>query len=263
MMDFTRDDVIQYVESEDVKFIRLAFCDKQGRQKNMAIMPEELPLAFEEGFPLESSVLEGLPEGKLLLRPDPATLIQLPWRPQHGKVVHMFCDLLLPDGSPFEEDPRRQLKLAAESQGGGLLLSALMEFTLFRLDDRGLPTEEPCDYAGYLDIAPEDRGENVRRAICLTLEQMGIQPKGSLHAKGPGQNLILLRPAAPLTAADHMVTFRTVVRTIAAQNGFYADFSCPANRTVLVLYRNGREERRPVEGAEQNPYTLVKQVLRG
>lgn len=262
-MKFTPNDVIQYVESEDVKFIRLAFCDKQGRQKNMAIMPGELPGAFEHGFPLESSVLEGLPDGEFLLRPDPSTLIQLPWRPQHGRVAHMFCDLLLPDGSPFEEDPRRQLKLAAEKETSGLLLSARMEFTLFRLDEHGLPTEEPCDCAGYLDIAPEDRGENVRRAICLTLEQMGIQPRGSLHAEGPGQNLIFLQPADPLTAADRMVTFRAVVRTIAAQNGFYADFSDPSNRMTLLLYREGREEQLPVEGSDQNPYTLITRLLRG
>lgn len=261
-MEFTPDDVMQYVESEDVKFIRLAFCDKQGRQKNMAIMPGELQGAFENGFPLESSVLEGLPEGKLLLRPDPSTLIQLPWRPQHGKVAQMFCDLLLPDGSPFEEDPRRLLKLAVEQEPFGQLYSFLMEFTLFRLDEHGLPTEEPCDCAGYLDIAPEDRGENVRRAICLTLEQMGIQPRGSLHAEGPGQNLILLQPAGPLAAADRMVIFRAVVRTIAAQNGFYADFSYPSNHLSLLLYRNGREEQLPVEGPDQNPYLLIAQLLR-
>lgn len=261
-MKFTWDDVIQYVESEDVKFVRLAFCDKQGRQKNVAVMPGELPEVFENGFPLESSVLEGLPEGKLLLFPDPETLIQLPWRPQHGKVAHMFCDLCLPDGSPFEEDPRRQLKLAAEKKSSGLLLNALMEFTLFRLDEHGLPTEDPCDCAGYLDIAPEDRGENVRRAICLTLEQMGIQPKGSLHAKGPGQNLILLHSAGPLAAADRMVIFRAVARTIAAQNGFYADFSYPANHMILLSYHDGQETRFPVEGPEQNPYSLIARLLR-
>lgn len=261
-MRYTADEVMQFVEEEDVKFIRLAFCDRQGRQKNLAVMPGELPLAFSRGVPLDSGVLEGLPEGKLLLRPDPQTLIGLPWRPQHGKVVHMFCDLLLPDGSPFEEDPRWRLKRLSEEDDRGLLISARMEFTLFRLDEYGLPTGDPCDCAGYLDIAPEDRGENVRRAICLTLEQMGIVPRISLHEKGPGQNLILYRPAGPLTAADNMVTFRAVVRTIAAQNGFYADFSYPANRTALLLCRDGGEELVPLEGPDQNPYASIARLLR-
>lgn len=261
-MKFTQEDVLQYVESEDVKFIRLALCDRQGRQKNLAIMPGELERAFREGYPLESGVLEGLPEGRLFLHPDPSTLIQLPWRPQSGRVAHMFCDLLLPDGTPFENDPRWQLKKALEVFEKKLTISPLMEFTLLRLDEFGLPTQDPCDYAGYLDIAPEDRGENLRRSICLTLEQMGIQPESSHHEKGPGQNLIIFRPAEPLRAADNMVIFQMVARTIAAQNGMYADFSQPGNRMDLVVYQDGQESRVPLEAHDRNPYTLVANLLK-
>ena len=230
-MKFTQDEVMQYVEETDVKFIRLAFCDVYGRQKNVAIMPPELKRAFSEGIAIDASSIAGFggeERSDLLLRPDPATLTALPWRPQSGRVVHMFCDIFHPDGTPFESDTRRILKEAvaeAEAKGVHFSVGSEIEFYLFKLDENGEPTKEPYDHAGYMDIAPADRGENVRREICLTLEQMGIQPESSHHEGGPGQNEIDFRYADPLTAADNAVTFQAVVRTIAAQNGLWADFS--------------------------------------
>ena len=231
IMRFSKEEVIQYVKETDVKFIRLAFCDVYGKQKNVAIMPGELSRAFADGIAMDASSIAGFGgavRSDLLLRPDPATLTALPWRPQSGRVVHMFCDIFYPDGRPFEADTRRILKeavAAAEAEGIQFSIGAEIEFYLFKLDENGEPTREPYDRAGYMDIAPEDKGENVRREICLTLEQMGIQPESSHPEGGPGQNEIDFRYADPLTAADNAVTFQAVVRTIAAQNGLWADFS--------------------------------------
>ena len=230
-MNYTPDEVMQYVQEEDVKFVRMAFCDIYGRQRNVAIMASELPRAFAHGIAFDASAVHGFDmdvRSDLFLRPDAATLRELPWRPQIGRVAHLFCDIVHPDGTPFEADTRTLLRQAvqrAEAAGYAFRFGTEMEFYLFRLDERGEPTREPFDTAGYMDVAPEDRGENVRREICLTLEQMGIFPESSHHESGPGQNEIDFRYADPLTAADNAITFRAVVRTIAAQSGLYADFS--------------------------------------
>ncbi len=230
-MSYTPNEVMQYVSEEDVKFIRLAFCDVFGKQKNISIMPDELKRAFEYGIAIDASSVAGFGgevHSDLLLHPDPSTIAVLPWRPEHGRVVRMFCDISLPDGRDFEADGRKILENAvkdAEKKGIEFFFGSEMEFYLFNRDERGEPTREPYDRAGYMDIAPEDKGENVRREICLTLEQMGINPESSHHEEGPGQNEIDFRYSSPITAADHAVTFRAVVNTIAARNGLFADFS--------------------------------------
>lgn len=230
-MKYSREEILQYVAEEDVKFIRLAFCDVRGRQKNISVMPGELERALDGGIAIDASAIAGFGgevRSDLLLRPDPATLAPLPWRPEHGRVVRLFCTLENPDGSPCQADTRALLAQAvadAQAQGLEFTFGAEMEFYLFRRDEEGKPTGIPFDSAGYMDVAPEDRGENVRREICLTLEQMGIRPESSHHEEGPGQNEIDFRYADPLTAADQAVTFRSVVQTIAARNGLYADFS--------------------------------------
>ena len=230
-MKYTPEEVMQFVQEEDVKFIRLAFCNVYGKQHNVAIMPAELKRAFTYGIAFDASAVEGFGgeiRSDLLLHPDPSTLIQLPWRPEQGKVVRMFCDISYPDGRPFERDTRSILKRAvatAEAKGFRFAFGAEMEFYLFRLDEYGEPTRIPYDRAGYMDIAPEDKGENVRREICLTLEQMGIRPECSHHEQGPGQNEIDFRYSQPLTAADNAATFRTVVDSVAVRNGLAADFS--------------------------------------
>lgn len=230
-MKYSREEILQYVAEEDVKFIRLAFCDVRGRQKNISVMPGELERALDGGIAIDASAIAGFGgevRSDLLLRPDPATLAPLPWRPEHGRVVRLFCTLENPDGSPCQADTRVLLAQAvadAQAQGLEFTFGAEMEFYLFRRDEEGKPTGIPFDSAGYMDVAPEDRGENVRREICLTLEQMGIRPESSHHEEGPGQNEIDFRYADPLTAADQAVTFRSVVQTIAARNGLYADFS--------------------------------------
>lgn len=230
-MKYSKQEVMQYVQEEDVKFIRLAFCDVFGKQKNISIMPEELPRAFEYGIAIDASAIEGFGDethSDLLLHPDADTLMPLPWRPEHGRVVRMFCTISYPDGRTFECDSRSILKQAvqdAEKAGFQFFFGAEQEFYLFNLDDNGNPTKEPYDNAGYMDIAPEDKGENIRREVCLTLEQMGIRPESSHHEEGPGQNEIDFRYSSPLAAADNAMTFQTVVKTVARRNGLFADFS--------------------------------------
>ena len=230
-MKYSKEEVMQYVQEEDVKFIRLAFCDVFGKQKNISIMPEELPRAFEYGIAFDASAIAGFGDETrcdLLLHPDPETLMLLPWRPEHGKVVRMFSSISYPDGTPFECDTRSLLKKAvekAQKAGYAFAFGAEQEFYLFELDEKNKPTKIPYDDAGYMDLAPEDRGENIRREICLTLEQMGIRPESSHHEEGPGQNEIDFRYSDPLTAADNTMTFQTIVKTVARRNGVFVDFS--------------------------------------
>jgi len=230
-MKYSKEEVMQYVQEEDVKFIRLAFCDVFGIQKNISIMPQELPRAFEYGIAIDASAIAGFGDenhSDLFLHPDADTLMPLPWRPEHGRVVRMFCNITYPDGTSFECDTRSILKKAiqdAEQAGYQFFFGSEQEFYLFNLDENGNPTKIPYDNASYMDIAPEDKGENIRREVCLTLEQMGIQPESSHHEEGPGQNEIDFRYSEPLTAADNTMTFQTVVKTIARRNGLFADFS--------------------------------------
>ena len=230
-MKYSKEEVLQYVAEEDVKFIRLAFCDVFGKQKNISVMPEELPRAFEHGIAFDASAIAGFGDethSDLFLHPEPETLTWLPWRPEHGKVVRMFCSIAYPDGRPFECDTRSLLKKAvndAAEAGLTFYFGAEQEFYLFELDEKNVPTKTTYDNAGYMDIAPEDKGENVRREICLTLEQMGIRPESSHHEEGPGQNEIDFRYTEALAAADNVMTFQTVVKTVARRNGLYADFS--------------------------------------
>lgn len=230
-MKYTKEEVIQYAREEDVKFIRLAFCDVFGRPKNISIMPDELERAFKYGIAFDASSIAGFGDevrSDLFLHPEADTLMPLPWRPEHGRVVQMFSSISYPDGRPACCDTRSLLKKAvldAEKAGFSFTFGTEQEFYLFRLDEQGNPTDIPCDQAGYMDIAPEDRGENVRREICLTLEQMGILPESSHHEEGPGQNEIDFRYADPLTAADQAMTFQRVVKTVAGRNGLHADFS--------------------------------------
>lgn len=230
-MLYTEEDVISYVEQEDVKFIRLAFCDVAGKQKNIAIMPQELRRAFSQGISFDASAVTGfggVEESDLFLFPIPSTLTDLPWRPSRGKVVRMFCHICYPDGQPFPMDCRLLLENAVrEAKQAGLTvqIGAEFEFYLFKTDADGNPTSQPFDHATYMDVAPEDKGENVRREIVLTLESMGISPESSHHEEGPGQNEIDFRYSDAMTAADNALIFTSVVRAVAVSNGLYADFS--------------------------------------
>ena len=230
-MNYTQQEVIQFVREEDVKFIRLTFCDAFGKLKNVSIMESELSRAFSMGIAVDASAIDGFGDesrSDLFLRPDPDTLSILPWRPEHGRVVRMYCSIFHPDGTPFEADGRRILKEAANKaaeKGYFFRFGPEIEFYLFKLDEEGNMTNVPYDKAGYMDLSPEDKGENIRREICLTLEQMGIYPESSHHEEGPGQNEIDFRYADPLTAADNAKTFSSVVGAVCNRNGVGVSFS--------------------------------------
>ena len=229
-MTDTMREVLQFIQENDVKFVRLAFCDIFGMQKNISILPDELERAFQYGISFDASAVPGfmnVEQSDLFLYPDPATLHILPWRPQQGRVIRFFCAIRHPDGKVFEGDMRSLLKHAEDRalrMGYLCRIGAECEFYLFHSDEDGSPTELPYDNGGYLDISPLDRCENVRREICLTLEQMGIQPESSHHEQGPGQNEIDFRYSGALSAADNLITFKSVVKAIAEKNGLFASF---------------------------------------
>lgn len=231
MSAYTKEEVIEFIEQEDVKFIRLAFCDIYGNQKNLAILPSELKRAFEHGISFDGSAIDGFTDvehSDLFLFPIASTLTVLPWRSISGKVVRMFCEIKRPDGSLFEKESRYILKqavLAAREQNLDINIGTECEFYLFKTDEKGEPTKIPFDNAGYMSVAPEDKGENIRREICLTLKEMDIHPESSHHEEGPGQNEIDFRYASPLKSADNVMNFISVVKAAAARNGLYADFS--------------------------------------
>ncbi|MGB4438440.1 MAG: glutamine synthetase family protein [Sedimentibacter sp.] len=229
-MKYTMDEVLQFINDNDVKFVRLSFCDIFGTVKNISILSEELPRAFETGISFDASSIRGflnIEESDLFLYPDPSTLAILPWRPQQGRVVRFYCDIKYPDCTPFEGDGRAILQKAvntAHSMGYKIEIGSECEFYLFEEDVNGNPTKIPHDHAEYFDVAPLDKCENVRRDISLTLEQMGIHPECSHHEQGPGQNEIDFKYSDAMSAADNLVTFKSVVKTIAHLNGLYASF---------------------------------------
>ncbi len=229
-MKITVNDVLEFVEENDVKFIRLGFCDPLGIQKNISIMPERLKSAFEEGVSFDASAIDGfrgVKKSDLLLFPNPETMSVLPWRPGPGRVVRFYCDIKRSDGTVFLNDGRNILKNAlkkASDMGYTCKIGAECEFYIFKTDENGDPTFNTLDNGSYLDISPIDKGENMRREICLCLEEMGIYPECSHHEQGPGQNEIDFEFSEALTCADNIMTFKSVVKSIVARNGFFASF---------------------------------------
>jgi len=227
----TNEDVMELMEEENVKFIRLAFFDVFGNQKNIAIMPGELPRALKYGISIDASAIHGFSteeKSDLFLKPDVSTVSIVPWRPVDGRVVRMFCDICYPDGRPYEKDTRYMLKQAVKAAAEkkvSVNFGPELEFYVFRKDENGNRTTEPIDHAGYMDCEPMDRGDNIRREICFTLIDMGITPEASHHEQGPGQNEIDFRYSDAMTTADNTSTFKWAVRSICESNGLSADFS--------------------------------------
>ena len=229
-MDNTVKEVLEFVQENDVKFIRLGFSDPFGIQKNISIMPGELSAAFEQGVSFDASAVKGfcdVTKSDLLLFPDPATLTVLPWRPGPGRVVRFYCDIKNPDMTAFSHDGRHILKNMIKrcvDMGYACKIGAECEFYLFKTDENGEPVRSTIDYGGYLDISPLDKGENIRREICLCLEEMGLKPESSHHERGPGQNEIDFKFSDALSCADNLMTFKSVVKAVSARNGLYASF---------------------------------------
>lgn len=265
-MKYTPKEVMQFVVEEDVKFIRLTFCDIYGRQKNISIMPTELPRAFEYGIAIDASAIAGFGQdvhSDLFLHPDPDTLAIMPWRPEHGSVVRMFCSISYPDGTVFENDTRSILIKAindAKEEGYSFDFGTEIEFYLFNLDENGEDTRIPYDNAGYMDVAPLDKGENVRREISLTLEKMGILPECSHHEEGPGQNEIDFRYSDALSSADNAATFYTVVNAIAARNGLCA---CFTPKPLADKPGNGLHVHMSLNGIDSKNDKALSYVIQG
>ena len=229
-MNTTASEVLEFVKESDIKFVRLGFCDILGLQKNIAIMADQLRFAFENGISFDAHAINGfrdVTQSDLLLFPDPATLAILPWRPGPGRTAHFFCDIKNPDGSDFLHDGRTLLKCVAnrcENLGYFCKIGAECEFYLFKTGGNGEPIDVALDKGGYLDISPLDKGEDIRREICLTLEEMGVKPETSHHEQGPGQNEIDFKFSDALACADNFQTFKSVVKAITARNGLFASF---------------------------------------
>ncbi|MDR1836167.1 MAG: glutamine synthetase family protein [Treponema sp.] len=226
----TVSEVLEFVKENDVKFIRLSFCDLFGFQKNISIMADELKTAFENGVSFDAHAIRGfrdVTQSDMFLFPDPATLVVLPWRPGPGRVIRFYCDIKNPGGSTFSHDGRLVLKQAVQragEMGYSCKIGAECEFYLFKTGENGEPSGVTLDRGGYLDIAPLDKGEDIRREICLTLEEMGIMPETSHHEQGPGQNEIDFKSSDALACADSLQTFKSTVKAIASRNGLFASF---------------------------------------
>ena len=248
-MESTKNEILSFISEHDVKFVRLGFCDVYGNQKNIAILAEDLPAAFSRGVAFNGGavkgfVIEAADAQNLLLFPDPASLTVLPWRPGPGRTARFFCDIKNADGTPFAQDSRAALK-RLDGRGN---IGVDCTFHLYETDAQGLPTAVPVDTGGYLDIAPLDKGEDIRREICLTLEEMGIKILTAFHGEQPGQNDIHLCEANALACADNYLVFKTVVQKIAVRNGWYAAF----DRGFYT-----RQGGKRVHQHEPNPYTAI------
>ena len=229
-MSYNKLGALRFVEENDVKFIKLQFCNIFGELKNISISSKQLAKAFDEGIAFDASSIKGfgtIEDSELFLFPDPSTLCILPWRPQHGKVARFFCDVKTSEGKAFEGDSRYILKRTferAKNMGFVFKVGAECEFFLFKADSEGRPTLELSDKADYFDIAPLDQGENTRREICLTLEQMGFEIESSHHESAYSQHEIDFKYDHVIESADNILVFKSVVKSIAQRNGLFASF---------------------------------------
>ena len=230
MSRYNKDDIFRMVEEEDVEFIRLQFTDIFGTLKNIAITSSQLEKALDNKCMFDGSSVEGfvrIEESDMYLYPDYDTFEIFPWRPQQGKVARLICDVYTPDGKPFEGDPRWILKKTikeANEMGYRFDVGPECEFFLFHTDDNGLPTTLSHEKAGYFDLGPNDLGENIRRDMVLTLEDMGFEIEASHHEVAPAQHEIDFKYDEALKTADNIKTFKMTVKTIAKRHGLYATF---------------------------------------
>lgn len=230
MNHYTKQDIIRMVEEEDVEFIRLQFTDIFGNLKNVAVTTSQLDKVLNNKCMFDGSSIEGfvrIEESDMYLYPDLNTFEIFPWRPQQGKVARFICDVYRPDGTPFEGDPRYILKKVvkeAKDLGYTFNVGPECEFFLFNSEDSGEPTNQSTERGGYFDVGPLDAGENARREMVLTLEDMGFTVEASHHEVAPAQHEIDFEYGDALVTADKIMTFKLVVRTIAKRHGLHATF---------------------------------------
>lgn len=231
MPKYTREDVVRQIKENNVKFIRLQFTDMLGIIKNVEIPLSQLEKALDNKMMFDGSSIEGfvrIEESDMYLYPDLDTFVVFPWTSEKGKVARFICDIYKPDGTPFEGDPRynlkRNLKKMEELGFDAFNIGAEPEFFLFKLDEKGNPSLELNDQAGYFDLAPTDLGENCRRDIVLELEEMGFEIEASHHEGAPGQHEIDFKYSDAVKHADDIQTFKLVVKTIARKHNLHATF---------------------------------------
>ncbi len=228
--NYSKEDIMRLADEEDVEFIRLQFTDIFGSLKNVAVTSSQLEKALDNECMFDGYAIEGfakIEESDMYLYPDYSTMEVFPWRPQQGKVARLICDVHRPDGGPFEGDPRYILKRAikeAANLGYVFKVGAECEFFLFHLDDNGMPTTVTHEQGGYFDVGPMDFGENARRDMVLTLEDMGFVVEASHHDVAPAQHEIIFRYDEALATADNIMTFKLAVKTIARRHGLHATF---------------------------------------
>jgi glutamine synthetase len=251
--NLTKEDVLNLAEQNNVKFIRLMFMDLTGINKNVEIPVEDLKMSLEGKIMFDGSSIEGfsrIEESDMFLMPDTDTFTIFPWITGERRVARMICDILTPEGEPFQGCPRGILKKVleeAENLGYTICAGPEAEFFLFQLDDKGRPTVQTHDQGGYFDLSPIDKGEDARKDMVFYLEQMGFKIEASHHEVAPGQHEIDFAYSDALTTADNLATFRMVVRTVARDHGLHATFmpkplfgiNGSGMHTHQSLYKNG------------------------
>ncbi len=229
-MKYSKNDIMNIVKENDVKFIRLMFTDILGHGKNVAITSKQLETALDNKIMFDGSSVQGfvrIEESDMLLYPDLDTFAILPWKPSVGREARIICNVHTPDGKPFMGDPRNVLIKVlneAKEMGYEFHVGPECEFFLFNLDEKGNPTYDTHDDAGYFDLGYIDRGESCRRAISLTLEEMGFEIEASHHECANGQHEIDFKYDEALITADRIMTFKLVVKTIAKEHNLHATF---------------------------------------
>ncbi|MBR0081944.1 MAG: type I glutamate--ammonia ligase [Clostridia bacterium] len=278
MKQYSAEDILRIVNEEDVEFIRLQFTDIFGQLKNVAVTRSQIEKVLNNESMIDGSSIEGftrIHESDQYLRPDLDTFAILPWQPATRKTARLICDVYNPDGTPFVGDPRGALKRVlarAEAMGYQFNVGPEMEFFLFETDEKGLPTSRTADAAGYFDMAPIDHGGNVRREICLMLEEMGFEIEASHHEVAEGQHEIDFRYADALTAADNITTFRMAVKTIAQSHGLHATFmpkpvygiNGSGMHTNMSLFKDGKNIFFDPNGPKQlskEAYSFIAGIL--
>lgn len=222
--------LMSFIEENDIAFIHFCFIDMLGKLKNVAVMSYQLERILSHGLSFDASAVPGfssIDKSDMILVPDMQTMVILPWRPQVGRVAQVFCQIIYPDGHPFELDTRQLLKdyaLKLKAIDYEIKLGMECEFYLFELDEKGKPTMIPYDQASYCDAAPLDAGENIRREICETLMQMEIFPESSHHEQGPGQNEVDFRYDDLVESCDHVMMFKQAVMMASVAYGATASF---------------------------------------
>ena len=279
MNEYTREDILRLVEEEDVAFIRLQFTDIFGNMKNMAVTVSQLEKALDNRCMFDASSIEGVSgelDADMYLYPDLSTFEIFPWRPQQGKVARLICDVYKKDGAPYEGDPRHVLKRAiAHAAQMGYVLNAgpECEFFLFHTDEDGMPTTLTHEQGGYFDVGPIDFGENARRDMVLTLEEMGFEILSSHHEIAPAQHEIDFRYDEALVTADSLMTFKLVVKTIAKRHGLHATFmpkprieTCGSGMHVnLSLEKDGVnvfQDKEDVNGLSREGYYFIGGLMK-